>query len=97
MSNMDEGKEVPPQTEGDAEKGAGGTSSTQPEYPPLKVSIPIVLCIYMVVCEYPSKLTSGIERQHEGWHEEDHKGFGSRQCRPFPCHAPVYDHFPRQS
>jgi hypothetical protein len=47
--------------------------------------------------EYPSKLTSGIERQHERWLEEDHEGFPRHQCRPFPCRAPVYDHFPRQN
>jgi hypothetical protein len=49
MSNMGESKESQLQTDGDVEKNAKVATSTQAEYPPLKVSIPIVICIYMVV------------------------------------------------
>jgi hypothetical protein len=39
--------------------------------------------------EYPSRLASGIERQHECCLEEEHEGFPRHDRRPFPYHPPV--------
>jgi hypothetical protein len=49
MSNTDETKQIPQQNEGDIEKNAEVSNPQVDKYPSLKVSIPIVLCIYMVV------------------------------------------------
>jgi cation diffusion facilitator CzcD-associated flavoprotein CzcO len=65
------------------------------KYPEAYMSVAVDGFPNYFTSEYPSKPTSGFERQHERWLEEDHEGFPRHQCRPFPCRAPGYNHFSR--